>query len=204
MEGTELSKQEQWDQQMSIPLVDEDGSPLDPIIKEAYIALNLMNISSVGGHMSGNYPALYCLFDSATKQELGDRISILSGTLVVERQRLEEINPNFFSTEGWENDPEAQTWKEVNAELGTVHVNYEIEQINLQTPLYRLFEKFYLSHYTTYDRILTLHEGEVRSHGGDRQIFRTDEEKIQKFEEYRQEMAAFAAFLKAEFFESGG
>ena len=200
VEATDPSKQELWDQQMAIPLTDEDGNPLDPVIKEAHTALTLLGVPSIGGRMSGEYPAVYCIFESTTKQELGDRISTLSATLVTERQRLEAINPDFFATPGWEDDPAAQLWKETDAELGTVLVQYEVEEISLQTQLYRLFEKFYLTHYTSYDRLLTLYEGEIRSHGGERQPFRTDAEKIQKFADYQQEMASFATFLKAEFF----
>jgi len=202
VEGVALSKQELWDNQMNVVVLGEDGNPLSAIIKEAHTACTLMDVPLAGGRTDGDYPLFRFVFESQTKIQIAERVNVLYQDQEAERKNLEATYPDFFSTEGWWDQPAAQLWNAINNEIDELTVEYEIEDLRLQKSVLALLEAFYQNHYTTYDRVLVFDGDNLQSVGAKNQYLRDQEQRDLKHEEYVQEIQAFTTFLKAQFFAS--
>jgi len=203
---SDSNKQKIWDEMANEVdhWVDAIGCPIDNDIKEIVVALNVMGIetrASCEGHLNRgcSYPWVDLEIDiekfRAGLKQIGEKIGI-------EETSLEAKYPDL-SWKARVDQPEAKRLLELYKER--IHYSNLIDQAKMHCiePLNQFLNQFYESRNFSYDRTLTISEyGRLRCVGADRQVIRPEDEQNQKIAEYREEMNAFATFLKKKFMES--
>lgn len=202
-EGINPIKQEIWDN-MSYDIdhwVDATDNPIHKEIEETVVALNLLGIETIAsceGHFDHGclYPWIDLqIFSSEMIKpivEMGKKIEQIS----IEEKLLEGRFPDL-SYQDLLDLPEAELLRVLFKERILLLKTIEQTQMNCLEPLNIFLNQFYENRNVPYDRVLViLSEGRLQSHGAERQLIRSEEEQNLKLVEYREEMKAFASFLK--------
>lgn len=197
------TKQETWDQ-MSNDVdhwIDGIGAPIDREIKEIVIALNIMGIkttASCEGHFDHGhlYPWVDLEISSNEIEKLMAEMRQKLEQIEIEETSLEKKYPDL-SYQARLDLPEAKHLLELYKERFLLSRSYDQTQMHCLEPVNRLLNQFYENRHVSYDRILISDMGgRLRSIGADRQVTRSEDEQSFKLVEYREEMKAFATFLK--------
>ncbi len=171
------------------------GKPIDSGIKETVIILNLLDLKtrqSCEGHTDWGCPFPWVdfdLVDAESLKEVSDKIAEYS----------EKVKPfadlKKFSLEEWEERESlyAKLWEYRN-------LRDKIRQ-EAYLPIHGLLENFYRTRSASYENEIFLEPlyGRIFSFGGQWEHVRSDLEKEQKLQEYREEMQTFTDFLIEEF-----
>jgi hypothetical protein len=205
-----LSKKEQWEQMEEKVMSWRDGLglPVDDGIKDAVMALNVLGITtsaSCGGHLDRAlaFPWIEIHLETPEILKLQEESRLVLEKRQGESDLLEKNTPHLSWAERWDL-PEVQKLLDVSEECRKCSFALQQARQKHLTPLQRLLEQFYQSHFTSYDRMLVLSNdgiGKLNSLGGEWQDSRSAEERKSKLREYRAEMKAFTAFLKEWFFQ---
>ncbi|SRR5258708_4494217 len=167
-------------------ITDRLGRPIDDGIFETVVALNALNIITDGsceGHLDHGLPYPWIdfthhEFQNITEPERPPEMKEL-------QNRLREINREYYKTDAYQQYIEQVREAKFSGE-------YRI---------FRYLTKFYENRVVPYDRIIIISQnGRIQSQGGDFIELLPENERLQKLEEYQDEMQAFTSFLKSLYF----
>lgn len=210
VEGSSITKQEMWDN-ISNDVdhwIDGIGYPIDRDIKEIVVALNIMGIKTVAsceGHFDHGY--LYPWIDleifSTESEKFMAEIRRKDEQIETEEKSLEAKYPDL-SRQAQLDRPEAECLLKLYNEHFFLSKSYEQAKMNCLASINSLLSKFYENRNVSYDRILIVSSdnGRLQSVGANNQVIRAEQEQNSKLVEYREEMKAFATFLKKKFMNS--
>lgn len=195
-------KQKAWDAMAKRidRTVDGLGYRMDENIKEAVIALNMLNINtsaSCEGHLDRGNGGPWVRIEPAETPEMKSlEEKMIPLRRQVDEREEKEKEKKFPSAELEE------LWDELrilDKELETYHLE-EIKKIMA------LLSEFYKKRKVDYDQMLIMDVGRASSHlqsqGIDLQAIAVREEKEKNLIRYRQEMQVFTDFLKEKYFQS--
>lgn len=178
-----------WDEMAVLckRVVDRLGMPIDPLIFEAVVALNLLGITTIAsceGHEDyGTYaPYIDVKAQGGQKAEQAEREAW---------QESEQLRQQGGSQEEFAAARE-RVWP-----LKRLAQSYQLE---IRTTLLRYLDAFYAQRTVSADRRLALqyhkYTTRLESQGAGLQEGRTEEERARKLRDYQDEMTSFATFLK--------
>lgn len=208
-ESDVLSNEQKWEKlaEEVDTWADGIGCPLDEGIKEVVIGLNILDITtcqSCEGHLDWGSPFPWVIFDKKTPewQAIASEIKQTRKEYRRAVKQFKESHPHISRAEQREHADYEKVKQHSQRLSNLIHQLIELE-LTQKAPLIALLNEFYVDRKQSYDSILVFMDGvdffQLRSHGADFTPLRTAEEKEQKLAEYRKEMAAFAAFLKARY-----
>lgn len=188
-------KEEQWERmaERCRRVVDRLGKPIDEGIFETVVALNLLGIhtsASCEGHSNWGIYAPWVDIQTPGAEE---DYKILNEAHIYYN---EQINAKKLSHVELRQlyDQTNQLEREVNE-----------KQLSERFMLMGYLAHFYENRHSAYDRILTLqhhtYSARLESLGAHFQRVAPGERRVQKLAEYQEEMRAFTAFLKEQFFQ---
>lgn len=183
--------------------IDALGKPIDPLIKETVIVLNLLGFKtsqSCEGHMDwGNsYPWVSFDIDDSDTEPLSQERAEIRDKIKKKQQELMQKHPNPSGVNVAAEDPELISLRERSKKLGDQMERLpRIKFIRLKD----LIDKFYKKHTENYDRTLFLSDSVgsqywLISIGSHWQVTRDAGSKLKKLLEYQEEMRLFTKFLK--------
>ncbi len=179
-----------WYEMMTLckRVVDRLGMPIDPHIFEAVVALNLLNIvtiASCGGHEDHGTFAPYIDIKAQDGQE-------------AEQAAREALK---YSEQLREQGASEEEFVAAREKYWPLKRQAQAYQLALRSSLLEHLDAFYVQRAASADQRLALqyhvYSTRLESQGAGLQEGRSEEERVQKLREYQEEMASFAAFLKA-------
>jgi len=195
-------RQKRWQQgiEQGRRITDARGQPIDPDILETVVVFNLLSVqttSSCEGHPDRGcpYPWIAVGFfeddpeiadDLKSWNNLHDQIN----TLRIAGKTLIEVSSLFH-------------------EASQIRDRLLAITLKTLTPLYEYLDAFYADYHSSYDRHLVLDTNNIglagscllKPQGANFQEARSLDVQQVKLAEYQQEMQAFTAFLKEQFFQ---
>lgn len=197
--------QEMWDS-MEAEIdhwIDGAGYPIDQEIKETVIALNLMGIetiSSCGGHLDHGLPYPWIEIQTYPPQirKMMQELSEIQEQLNTEEILLKTRFPHLSYNDIYD-IPEAENLPKLHKTHSLIAESIKQMQIKCLEPLNQLLTNFYENRKTAYNNVLIIPNNSsafLRSVGADRQHIRSSEEQSYNLNKFREEMKAFAVFLK--------
>jgi hypothetical protein len=182
------------------------GSPVDKEIKKIVSALSIIGIEirdSSEGHF--DYQGSYSFDDDLFPWVELEASSAETENLWAERKQIDGEEKLLEAKGSDLSVLETEQLSALRKEGRLLWKAYKKAEMICLEPLYRLLIEFYDNRNVSYDRVLIISGGihwRLHSVGADRQVIRTEEERKIKLVEYREEMKAFASFLKMKYMNS--
>jgi hypothetical protein len=182
-------EKQKWDEvaEKFSHVTDKIGMPIDKGILETVVALNALDIRtsmSCEGHLDHGLPYPWVdveLTESPRNQSDPPEIAII-------RVNIRELQMQIF--------------KSTTPEMKQKQQEEQRVQLEERFKLFKVLSEFYQGRAVSFDRIITIEHGRIRSQGGDYLPLLIEDERAKKMNEYRDEMRDFTDFLKTIYFDS--
>ena len=199
-------------------VTDKLDMPIDYGIFETVVALNALDIptsASCAGHLDHGLPypwvdigrhTEFCVIERWQTdpayllrriQHGGGHLSNLNDPPEIAhmRERIRELREHI-------RELEVQIAKSTTPEMKQMQQEVKRLQLEERYTLFKILSEFYQGRAVSYDRIITIEHGRIRSQGGDYLLLLSEDERAKKMNEYSEEMRNFTAFLKSIYFDS--
>lgn len=186
-------------------ITDARGKPIDPEIFETVVVLNALGIPTImscGGHIDDGRGLLLPWIDIASSAPHLNDLQHREARLIQESEKAHQeiVRLQTDQVERERLKTAQQLAQVIYAELHAVQWDIRVAQVEIRTRLAAHLAQFYEGRIVPFDRRLVLEgRAKTRLHNqGALDFYLTAPEEIQRarLHEYREEMAAFTAFLK--------
>ncbi len=185
------------------------GMSIDPGIKNAVIALNLLSLktsASCEGHIDRGLAYPWVDFNTENKQiqELNKKVEIINQSMDEKESEIRNKYPHLSHGEALRQE-ESEVLNAIYKERRELNQKIEVTSRSQLISLKQLLDNFYRRRPSAPDRMIIIHELNptflrMYSIGGDWQIVRNNAERTKKLREYQEEMKQFADYLRNYFF----